>query len=142
MKEFLFQEISIGQNVSFEYELNEKKMQQFLEITGDSNPLHNDLDYARSLGHNDKVVYGMLTSAILSTLAGMYLPGKYSLIHEVEIKFLKPVYIKDSPLIVEAEVTEKDDRFNQITLKYQIKNQSFIKVCKGRMKIGVLPKTD
>ena len=44
---FSFEEIELDQKVSFEYEINEEKMQKFREITGDLNPLHCDLNYAK-----------------------------------------------------------------------------------------------
>lgn len=136
MNHYTFEEVDLGKEVSFQYDIDENKMLKFLEITGDENPLHNDLEYAKSAGYPEKVVYGMLTSSILSTLAGMYLPGERSLIHSVEINFVKPVFISKCPLTVSAKVVSKDDRFSIITLKYSITNQANEKVCRGTMKIG------
>ncbi len=137
MMEYTFSEIEIGMEVEFSYELNEEKMELFKKISGDFNPLHNDLEYAVSLGYKERVVYGLLTDAVLSTLAGMYLPGKYSLIHSIESSFLKPVFLSDCPLTVKAKVISKDERFKIIEIKYQIYNINDEKVCKGKMKIGV-----
>lgn len=137
MMEYTFSEIEIGMEVEFSYELNEEKMELFKKISGDFNPLHNDLEYAISLGYKERVVYGLLTDAALSTLAGMYLPGKYSLIHSIESSFLKPVFLSDCPLTVKAKVISKDERFKTIEIKYQIYNINDEKVCKGKMKIGV-----
>lgn len=136
MNHYTFEEIEIGKEVSFQYDIDESKMIKFLEITDDENPLHNDLEYAQSAGYPEKVVYGMLTSSILSTLAGMHLPGERSLIHSVEINFVKPVFISKCPLNVSAKVISKDDRFSVITLKYSITNKENEKVCRGTMKIG------
>lgn len=136
MNHYTIDEIKIGDEVSFLYELNEEKMDMFMRITGDTNPLHTDLEYAKEKGYNEKVVYGMLTSSILSTLAGMYMPGEYSLIHSVEINFVKPVFLSRCPLEVKAKVTEIDERFNTIKLKYQILDNTLDKVLRGSMKIG------
>lgn len=136
MNHYTFDEIELGKEVSFQYDIDENKMKMFLEITGDENPLHNDLEYAKKVGYSEKVVYGMLTSSILSTLAGVYLPGEHSLIHSVEINFVKPVFISKCPLTVNAKIVEKDDRFSTIKLKYTIVDQSLNKVCRGTMKIG------
>ena len=136
MNHFTFEEIQIGEEVTFNYELTKNKMEMFLEITGDINPLHCNLEYAKEKGYPENVVYGMLTSSILSTLAGVYLPGEYSLIHSVEISFIKPVFLSQCPLKVNAVVVEKDDRFRQMKIKYSIFNQLDEKVCKGFMKIG------
>ena len=136
MKHFNFEDIEVGYEVSFNYEITEEKMQKFLEITGDINPLHNDLSYAKSKGYSEKVVYGMLTSSILSTLAGVYLPGEKSLIHEVSVSFVKPVFISNCPLIVKGNVINKDERFKQIEIKCSIFDKNGDKVLRGNMKIG------
>ena len=137
MNEFRYEDISIGQIEEFEFNITKEKMKQFLSITGDTNPLHNDICYAMEKGYADVVVYGLLTTSALSTLAGVYLPGKYSLIHSVEISYAKPVFVASSPLTVRGEVIAKDDRFSQITVKVSIFDKQHTKVCRGTMKIGV-----
>ncbi|MFT2536397.1 MaoC/PaaZ C-terminal domain-containing protein, partial [Escherichia coli] len=69
------------------------------------------------------VTFGMLTASFYSTLAGMYLPGKYSLIHSFEeLSFLKPVFAGDL-LTVVGEVFEKEEAFGLIRIKAVIRNQ-------------------
>lgn len=79
----------------------------------------------------------MLTASFLSTLAGVYLPGENSLIHSVETKFVKPVFVGDT-LLVSGEVAEKNEHFPVIKLKVVITNQKKEKVLRGSMQIGVL----
>ena len=136
MNEYTYEEINVGQKESFEVTVTDEMMASFCELTGDINPLHNDSDYAVSKGHPGRVVYGMLTGSLLSTLAGVYLPGKRSLIQEVKIKFPKPVYIGDT-LTVEGVVEEKHDSYSLIIIKVTIKNQKGEKVCRARMQVGV-----
>ena len=136
MNEYTYDEIAIGQKESFSVTVTDEMMESFRNLTGDINPLHNDKDYAISKGHPDRVVYGMLTGSLLSTLAGVYLPGKRSLIQEVKLKFAKPVYIGDT-LTVEGVVEEKHDSYSLIILKVTIRNQNGDKVCRAKMQIGV-----
>lgn len=136
MNDFSYEEIEVGHKESFSVTVTEEMMDKFLAITGDVNPLHNDEDYARSAGHPGRVVYGMLSASLLSTLAGVYLPGKRSLIHEVKIKFAKPVYIGDT-LTVEGTVEEKHDVYSLLVLKVTVRNQSGDKVCRAKMQVGV-----
>nr|MCR5590424.1 MaoC family dehydratase N-terminal domain-containing protein [Lachnospiraceae bacterium] len=110
MNEYTYEEISIGQKESFSVTVTEEMLEKFRDITGDINPLHNDEEYAVSKGHPKKVAYGMLTASFLSTLAGVYLPGRRSLIHEVSVKFSKPVYPGDV-LTIEGEVEGKTDAY-------------------------------
>lgn len=137
MNEYTYDEITIGQEESFQVTVSEEMMEQFLQITGDANPLHRDAAYAATRQYVDKVVYGMLTASFFSTLAGVYLPGRYSLIHSVETKFLRPVYVGDM-LTVSGTVKEKEDAYRMLILNLLIKNRKGEKVVKGTMQIKVL----
>ena len=137
MKEYTYDEVEVGLEESFQVTITEKMMEQFLQITGDENPLHRNAEYAQSRNYADKVVYGMLSASFYSTLAGMYLPGKYSLIHSMESKFLRPVYVGDT-LTISGTVKEKEDAYRMLILALLIKNQSGEKVSKGTMQIKVL----
>lgn len=138
MNEYQFSEIQIGDKESFAFEIDKTKMELFRQISGDENPLHTDLAFAKEKGFTENVVYGQLTAAALSTLAGMYLPGKLSIIHKIETNFLKPVFLSRCPLIVTGIVKDKDERFKTISLKFEIFDTNNVKVCKGEMRIGFL----
>lgn len=137
MNEYTYEEIQTGHKESFTVTVTEEMLDSFRSITGDVNPLHNDEAYAKSMGHPGRVAYGMLTGSLLSTLAGVYLPGKRSLIHEVSIKFSKPVYVGDT-LTIEGIVDEKNDTYSLLMLKVTIRNQNGDKVCKAKMQVAVL----
>lgn len=70
MNEYCYNEIEIGQLESFNVIINQDMMDSFKRITGDTNPLHNDVDFAKK-DYEDKVVYGFLVSSFYSTLAGV-----------------------------------------------------------------------
>ena len=137
MNRYSFGEMEVGHTEAFEVTVTEKQMQQFLDITADTNPLHNDSEFARKRNYQNKVVYGMLTASFLSTLAGVYLPGENSLIHSVEMKFMKPVYPGDT-LLITGTVAEKIEAVQMLLLKVKITNQAGICVVKADMKVGVL----
>ena len=137
MNEYVYDELRLGMKESFSVCITEQMIADFASITGDYNPLHQDGEYALSAGYNGRVVYGMLTSSFLSTLAGMYLPGKYSVIHETTLKMPKPVYIGDE-LRIEGEITDKNDIFRIIDIKVNVYNRNNVKVLRGSMRVGVL----
>jgi len=142
MNVYTYDEITVGQIEEFSVFLDDEKMDKFLSITGDANPLHTDDKYAEEeCGYNGRVTYGMLTASFISTLAGMYLPGKYSLLHGVEVKFLKPVFPKDT-LIIRGEVVEKEDKFRLLKIRVSIFNGQEEKVCRASINVGVLEKKD
>lgn len=137
MNHYQYDEIKIGQEEAFSVCITEKMLDAFKDITGDINPMHNDTSYAEKAGFEGRIAYGMLTASFLSTLAGVYMPGEFSLIHTVEVEFVKPVLIGDE-LIIIGTVVEKNDVFKTIWLKVVIKNQAGKKVCRAKMRIGVL----
>lgn len=136
MREYSFDEMTVGRTESFTVEITEDMMVWFENITGDSNPLHTDTGYARSRGYRDRVVYGMLTASMASTLAGMYLPGRNSLINREEMMFKKPVFPGDR-LTVTGKVIERNEKFRFAALRVEIKNQDGETVVLGKMDVGV-----
>lgn len=103
--------------------------------------MHKDDRFAREsisggrfTGH---VTFGMLTASLYSTLCGMYIPGEYSLLHSMELKFLRPVYAGDT-LTVEGEVTDKQEGLRLLRVRAGIMNQHGKCVSKADIKVMVL----
>lgn len=137
MNQYQFKDIYVGLKEEFQVTVKADMLAQFCQITGDVNPLHTDEDFAKEKGYESNVTYGMLTASFLSTLAGVYLPGERSLIHSVESKFTKPVYVGDT-LTISGQVTECNEMFSVFTMKTTIVNQKGEKVLRGKMQVGVL----
>lgn len=141
MNEYTIEEIQVGMSASLKKLITKEMEDSFRVITGDENPLHKEDDFALEIsGGNFKghAAFGMLTASFYSTVAGMYLPGKYSLIHSFdEISFMKPVFVGDE-LTVNAEVIDKDEALKMIRLKIIIKNQDNKKVSRAKMKVLVM----
>lgn len=140
MNDYTYEEISIGQCESFTREVTYEMENAFRRITGDDNPLHKDDLFASEISngkYSSHVIFGMLTASFYSTLAGMYLPGRYSLIHSLErLDFKKPVFRGDI-LTVSGTVREKQDDLKLIIIDAVIKNQNSKVVSKACMKVLV-----
>ena len=137
MNEYRFKDLVIGQKESFEYIVTEEKMKMFKGLTGDNNPLHTDSEYALQHGFINRVVYGMLSASLISTLGGVYLPGRFCLIQQVECKFTSPVYVGDV-LTVKGTVKELNESVQQAVIKVEIRNQKSEKVVRGLLSVGFL----
>ena len=129
MNEYTYDQIKIGTKESFQVSIEKEMVDIFCCLTKDVNPLHTDSGYAYSVGYKDKVVYGLLTASFLSTLAGVYLPGKRSLIMETNIKYVKPVYCNDN-IKVSGVVVDKNDLFKFIVLRVDMEKLNGEKVLK------------
>ena len=123
MNEYKIADLSEGMTATFEHTVTQEMVDAFGMVSGDLNPLHTDPEYAESMGHPGTVVYGMLTASMYSTMAGMYLPGKYCLLQQMETKFRKPVYIGDT-LIVTGTVVQRTEFPAQIVVEVKIRNQA------------------
>jgi acyl dehydratase len=138
MNEYRYDEIKVGQTEQFSKKITTHMEDLFRELSGDVNPLHIDDDFARKGGrYNRHICFGMLSASFLSTLAGVYLPGKYSLIHSVDnISFKNPVYAGDM-LTVTGTVREKQDDLKLLIVGVKITNGDGKAVLKANMKIIV-----
>lgn len=140
MNEYSFEELKEGQKESFTREITREMEDAFRIISGDENPLHRDDQFAIEIGpgkFRQHVTFGMLTAALYSAMAGMYLPGKYSLIHSLEIKFQNPVFSGDV-LTVTGNIKRKHEGLKMIELAVKITNQDDKYVSKADMKVLVL----
>lgn len=136
MNSYTLAEMTPGLSEQFTVTVTAQMMEQFYALTGDCSPIHMDPAYAAQRGYPGRVVYGMLGASLVSTLAGVYLPGEHCLLHAVEAKFAKPVFIGDT-LTVAGTVAEVNDTFGEVTVKYTITNQNGQKVTRGSYKAGV-----
>lgn len=137
MKEYTYAEIPIGLKHSFKRTITAEDIRAFSSLTGDRNPLHLDPSYAKGTQFGRPVVFGLLMESLLSTLAGMWLPGKYSLILSTESFFKKPCFEGDA-ITVEGEVVQKIDAAKILALKTSITNQHSERIVEGKMRVQVL----
>ncbi len=141
MNEYTINDIEIGMEASFSKTITKEMEDSFRIITGDENPLHRDDEFAREIGggrFKSHASFGMLTASLYSTIAGMYLPGKYSLIHSLEdISFMKPVFVGDE-LTVTGQVVDKNEDLKLIVFKVTIRHQDNKKVSRAKMKVLVM----
>lgn len=71
-----------------------------------------------------------------STLAGVYLPGEHCLLHGVECKFAKPVFIGDT-LTITGTVVNVSEAVAEAEIKAVITNQDGKRVTRGIIKAGL-----
>ena len=134
MNSYKINDLTIGHNENFDVVITESMMEQFVSISGDTNPLHSDRNFAGNYGHKDKVVFGMLLSSFYSKLVGVYLPGKYALLTNIDIDFIKTVFINDK-LNITGEVNGIDNRFNFISIRSSI-TRNKIKVSNANIRVS------
>ena len=117
--EHTFEDLFVGQKVTFSEKIDESLLVDFAKLSGDFNPLHMDEDYALSTNFEKRVCHGMLLASFFSQLVGMYLPGKNSLYFSQSLNFRNPCFVDDEVTIA-GEITEKKSNTKIITIKTTI----------------------
>lgn len=136
MNHYTLAEMQPGLTQSFTVTISHEMMDAFLNLTGDCSPIHVDEEYAKGRGYPGRVVYGMLGASFFSTLAGVYLPGEHCLLHGVECKFARPVFVGDT-LTVSGTVTHVSEAVGEAEIKAVITNQDGKKVTRGIIRAGL-----
>lgn len=136
MNHYTIADIRVGMSAEFSVTVTEEKMTLFHDLTGDCNPLHTDEAHAKAKGYPGRVVYGGLCASLYSTLAGVYLPGEHCLLHGIDSKYRKPVFIGDT-LTVRGEVTEVSEGLRRILVKATIRNQKGVLVGSATLYAGL-----
>ena len=83
---------TVGQEAKIMKCFSTKNIENFAKISGDTNPVHLNEDYANKSIFKKKIVHGFLYSSIISAVIGTKLPGNGSIYLHQELNFKKPVY--------------------------------------------------
>jgi acyl dehydratase/CBS domain-containing protein len=106
--------IDVGDHVRFSKTLSENDVERFAEISGDTNRLHLDAEFADETRFGRRIVHGTLVSGIISAALAR-LPGVTIYLSQ-ELSYRGPVDIGDR-VTAHCEVVEelKADRFRLTT---------------------------
>lgn len=113
---YYLEELEVGMQSSYEKQITVQDIDTFAELTGDTNPIHLDEDYAAQTPFKQRIAHGMLNGGLISTVLGTQLPGPGCIYVEQQMRFKAPVMIGDT---IEARVTveEIDERRRRVKLK-------------------------
>jgi len=109
----------IYQQFTFMHSFTMKDISVFTHLVGDSHPLHQDTDYAKSKGFKTLVVPGMLTASLFSRIIGNYLPRNNYFYISQSLVFHQPVY-PEEPLTVLATINQESLSTGILTLDTKI----------------------
>ena len=135
MNEYRWEDVSVGLCHSFTTVFTNEMTLEYSRISGDTNPLHIDSEYAKHAGFAGPVLFGLMTSSLYSRLVGVYLPGKYGLLHGIDIDFNAPCYAGET-LHCEGEVVFVNEAYRRIELKASIRNEQQKRISKALIRVG------
>jgi acyl dehydratase len=127
----------VGQHVTFTKTFTEDDLRRFIEITGDVNPLHVNDEFAASTPFGRRVLHGMLTASIFSTMVGMLLPGTGAIYRSQTLRFLLPVHV-DETVTAHFVVRSIDRAKHRLEIDAWIENEAGQRVIEGMCEAGLL----
>jgi 3-hydroxybutyryl-CoA dehydratase len=126
-----------GQHVSLRKTFTDDDVRRFIEITGDVNPLHVDDAFAAGTRFGRRVLHGMLTASIFSTMVGMLLPGTGAVYRSQTLAFLLPVHAGDT-VTAHFTVRSVDRARHRLLIDAWIENEAGERVIEGVCEAGLL----
>ncbi|PTD96022.1 MaoC family dehydratase [Pseudothauera lacus] len=100
-----FEALQIGMSAAVARTVSEADILAFAGVSGDTNPVHVDGEFAASTMFGGRIAHGMLSAAYISTVFGTRLPGPGCIYLSQTLKFKAPVKIGDT---VVARVTVRE----------------------------------
>jgi 3-hydroxybutyryl-CoA dehydratase len=102
---YTIEDLKPGMSASYGKTVGEADIVLFAGVSGDTNPVHLDEDYAKATMFKTRIAHGMLSAGFISTVLGTKLPGPGAIYMSQNLKFKAPVKIGDSVLAT-CTVTE------------------------------------
>jgi 3-hydroxybutyryl-CoA dehydratase len=117
---YFIEDLEQGMTASFGKTITDADVLMFAGLSGDTNPVPLNEQYAAGTPFQGRIAHGMLTASLISTVLGTKLPGPGCIYLSQTMKFLAPVRVGDT---VRAEVLLK-------SLDRERRRATFETVCK------------
>ena len=112
---YYLEDLKVGMSTSYGRTVTETDIANFAGVSGDTNPLHLNAEFAANTRFKQRIAHGMLSAAYISTLIGTRLPGPGCLYISQTLRFTAPVRIGDT-VIATATVTDIDTARRRVKL--------------------------
>lgn len=116
---YYLEDLEVGMAASYAKTISEADVVLFAGISGDDNPVHINEEYAAQTPFKRRIVHGMFSAALISTVAGTRLPGPGAIYVDQQIKFKAPVYIGDTAKAT-LTITAVDQRRRRVKAKTDV----------------------
>ena len=99
------EDLSVGMTASYAKTVTDADIVLYAGISGDTNPVHMNQEYASATMFQGRIAHGMLTAGFISAVLGTKLPGPGCIYMSQSLKFKAPVRAGDT-VTARATVTE------------------------------------
>ncbi len=77
----------------YAFQFSQADVTDFARITGDTNPLHLDADFAAQTPFKRPIIHGMLGASVFTKVLGTEFPGYGSVYLGQTLEFLRPMFV-------------------------------------------------
>mgnify|MGYP001473453328 CR=1 FL=1 len=113
---YFLEDLSVGMTAGFAKTVTDADIVLFAGVSGDTNPVHLDDEYAAGTPFKGRIAHGMLTAAFISAVLGTILPGPGAIYMSQSLRFKAPVRPGDT-VRARARVTAIDPQRRRVTLE-------------------------
>jgi 3-hydroxybutyryl-CoA dehydratase len=93
---YFFEDLKIGMQATVSRTITETDLRNFSGVSGDTNPMHLNEEFAKQTVFGGCIVHGMLTASLISAVVGTKLPGPGCIYMSQTLRFLAPVRVGDT----------------------------------------------
>jgi len=90
--------------------VSDDTIRAFAEVTGDTNPVHLDDEYAAGTRFGRRIAHGMIAAGLISATLANDLPGPGTIYLSQSLKFKLPVYPGDTVTATVEVLTVRPDK--------------------------------
>ena len=102
---YFFEDLEVGMTAAYARTIGPADLVMFAGMSGDTNPMHLNEEYAQQTMFAGTIAHGMLCSSFISTVVGTRLPGPGCVYVSQSLKFKAPVRPGDT-VTARATVTK------------------------------------
>ena len=113
---YTFEELKEGMSAIYSRTITDTDLRNFSGVTGDTNPMHLNEEYAKHTYFKGRIVHGFLTASLLSTVIGTKLPGPGCIYVSQTLFFKAPVHV-DETVYAKVEIIKLNAEKRRVTLK-------------------------
>ena len=113
---YTMEELKVGMTDIYSKTITESDINLFCAISGDTNPLHLDHEYAATTMFGGPIAHGMLAASMISTVIGTKLPGPGCVYISQNCRFKAPVRAGDT-VRARATITEINRERRRVKLE-------------------------
>jgi acyl dehydratase len=132
------EDLLVGEKLIITEHFEDKHIYLYLAITGDTNPLYTQYNYASQTNYKKPIVPSMLITSVISSSVTKHLPGPGSHIVNIEVQFSKHIHHNET-ISIHFVVDSIDKENKLVHINVSVLNKDQHQIAQG--KLTVVPPT-